>query len=155
MAKHDILVVESDEMALAKVHNALTDLGYMRVEGVKDGRYGVYRRGEKCSADHKGGIVLDSVNRSVTWKGGYCVLTEQQFSVLKLLASHPRKITPHAMLLECVLGYTTPPESNVVASCISTLRARLSPIGLYDLVENIHSVGYRINPTYISTLTLT
>ncbi len=155
MSTRDILVIESDRQALANVHNALTDLGYARVKGIEDGRYGVYRRGEEVVVDKEGSIVLDSAGRTVSWKGGCCKLTEQQFAVLEHLVSHPRSIVPRAILLECVLDYSLPPSSNVVATCISTLRAALAPIGLRHLVLTVRSAGYRINPSFLPHLAQT
>ena len=105
----------------------------------------VLRRG----AEHREGprrvgeIVVDPARRK-TWVGEReVILSNKEFSLLRVLASDPHRVFSKRELLEDVWGYKAPARTRTLDSHASRLRRKLDPEhGRY--VVNCWGVGYRL-----------
>lgn len=103
-------------------------------------RRGGPRREGPCRV---GEIVVDPVRRKTWVAGEEVMLSNKEFSLLRMLASDPHRVFSKAELLEEVWGYRTPARTRTLDSHASRLRRKLDPEhGRF--VVNCWGVGYRL-----------
>lgn len=91
-----------------------------------------------------GDLVLDLLKRQVL-RGGVAVLLQpREFRILEELMREEGKVVTRTMLLERVWNYHFDPQTNIVDTHISRIRAKLNEGGKQDLIETIRGVGYRL-----------
>jgi two-component system OmpR family response regulator len=91
-----------------------------------------------------GGIVMDLLKRQVSRDGVPVPLQPREFRILEELMREDGKVVTRTMLLERVWNYHFDPQTNIVDTHISRLRAKLNEGGKPDMIETIRGVGYRI-----------
>lgn len=91
-----------------------------------------------------GGIVMDLLKRQVSRDGVAVALLPREFRILEELMREDGKVVTKTMLLERVWNYHFDPQTNIVETHISRLRAKLNAGGKRDLIETIRGVGYRM-----------
>ncbi|MCL6740968.1 response regulator transcription factor [Sphingomonas sp. RB56-2] len=93
-----------------------------------------------------GPISIDLLRREVRRDGRKVLLQPREFRLLEeLMRSGERAIT-RTMLLERVWGFHFDPQTNIVETHMSRLRAKLNEDGGPDLIETIRGAGYRMKP---------
>jgi two-component system OmpR family response regulator len=93
--------------------------------------------------DH-GGIRMDLLKRQVTRDGAAVVLQPREFRLLEELLRNEGRIVTRTMFLERVWNYHFDPQTNIVETHISRLRAKLNEGGRLDVIETVRGVGYRM-----------
>jgi two-component system, OmpR family, response regulator len=93
--------------------------------------------------DH-GGIRMDLLKRQVTRDGAAVVLQPREFRLLEELLRNEGRIVTRTMFLERVWNYHFDPQTNIVETHISRLRAKLNEGGRPDVIETVRGVGYRM-----------
>lgn len=91
------------------------------------------------------GLYIDPAKRQVVKAGEKIKLTEMEFSLLELLASHPGKAFPRADILKAVWGYRAGhgSDTRVVDVHVSRLRAKLEPDPAHpELILTARGTGY-------------
>lgn len=91
-----------------------------------------------------GGITLDLSAREVTRDGEPVLLQPREFRLLQELLGNAGKIVTRTMFLERVWSYHFDPQTNIVETHISRLRAKLNQGGKPDLIETVRGAGYRL-----------
>ena len=91
-----------------------------------------------------GGIVMELLKRQVSRDGVALSLLPREFRILEELMREDGKVVTKTMLLERVWNYHFDPQTNIVETHISRLRAKLNAAGKRDLIETIRGVGYRM-----------
>jgi two-component system, OmpR family, response regulator len=91
-----------------------------------------------------GSIEMDLVQRTVTRHGRSVELLPQEFLLLEYLLRNADRAVTRKMLLENVWGIHFDPNTSVVESHISRLRARLNAIGETDAIQTVRGTGYRL-----------
>lgn len=91
-----------------------------------------------------GDVVLDIRRRSVTRAGRDIHLQPREFSLLEVLMRNAGKVVTRTMFLEQVWGFHFDPQTNIVESHLSRLRARLRAGFSDDPIETIRNAGYRM-----------
>ena len=91
------------------------------------------------------GIEIDLLRREVRRNGATIVLQPREFRVLEELMNEGGKIITRTMLLERVWNYHFDPQTNIVETHISHLRAKLNEGGKPDAIETVRGVGYRMS----------
>ena len=91
-----------------------------------------------------GGIVMELLKRQVSRDGVALSLLPREFRILEELMREDGKVVTKTMLLERVWNYHFDPQTNIVETHISRLRAKLNAGGKRDLIETIRGVGYRM-----------
>ena len=91
-----------------------------------------------------GDLELDIVKRRVTRQGREIPLQPREYAVLECLMRHPGSVVSKVMLIEHVWEYSFDPETSVVETTMSRLRAKLNEglPGGPDLIHTIRGVGY-------------
>jgi DNA-binding response OmpR family regulator len=74
-------------------------------------------------------------------------LTTKEFQLLEYFMHHPHQIVTRDQILNQLWEVSSEPISNVVAAQMRLLRRKLSQIGGDRLIETVHGIGYRLNPT--------
>ncbi len=69
-------------------------------------------------------------------------LTSKEYDLLALLMRYPRRVLPHAYILEQVWGYDFEGESNVVPVYVGQLRQKLEASGEARLIHTVRHAGY-------------
>lgn len=95
------------------------------------------------SIEH-GDLVLDLLQRRVSYDGAEIKLTPLEFRVLQALASHPGSVLSEEQLLE--RAWNDPSEVGIerVKFVIHRLRRKLATSGVPDgLIESVRASGYR------------
>jgi two-component system, OmpR family, response regulator len=89
-----------------------------------------------------GALVLDPVQRRVTFRGAPVELSAREFAVLEALLKEPGAVVSREKLEEAVYGWGEEVGSNTVEVHLHHLRRKLAP----ELIRNVRGVGYRIAP---------
>jgi two-component system OmpR family response regulator len=91
-----------------------------------------------------GGITMDLLSRQVLRDGDTVLLQPREFRILEELMREGGKVVTRTMLLERVWSYHFDPQTNIVETHMSRLRAKLNDGGKADLIQTIRGVGYRM-----------
>lgn len=89
-------------------------------------------------------ITMDLRTRQVSRDGISVPLQPREFRILEELLREQGKVVTRTMLLERVWDYHFDPQTNIVETHISRLRAKLNEGGKTDLIETLRGVGYRL-----------
>jgi two-component system, OmpR family, response regulator len=89
-------------------------------------------------------IELDLLKRSVTRSGKVIELLPQEFRLLEYLVRNPDRVLTRRMLLENVWGIHFDPQTSVVESHISRLRAKLNHDFNFDVIQTVRGTGYKL-----------
>jgi len=91
-----------------------------------------------------GDVTLDLLRRDVTRGGRAVHLQPREFALLEQLMRNAGRVVTRTMLLEQVWGYHFDPQTNIVESHLSRLRAKLREAGGDDPIETVRGAGYRM-----------
>lgn len=104
------------------------------------------RQGQSAVATRlwAGDVEMDLLTREV-WRGGASVqLQPREFRLLEELMRHAGQFVTRAMLIERVWNFHFDPQTKIVETHMSRLRAKLNEGGRPDAIENERGVGYRM-----------
>jgi two-component system, OmpR family, response regulator len=93
-----------------------------------------------------GSLSMDLLRREVRRDGKAILLQPREFRLLEELLRNAEKAVTRTMLLERVWGFHFDPQTNIVETHISRLRAKLNEGDKTDLIETLRGVGYRMRP---------
>ena len=101
------------------------------------------------SPDHDGVIAigslrLDRTDRAVTRANRAIILHPREYQLLDMLMRHGGRVVTRAMLLKAIWRFDFDPETKLVESHISRLRAKLNAGFEVDAIETVRGEGYRI-----------
>lgn len=99
-------------------------------------------RGESVSKFEFEDLKLDADTREVSRGDRAISLTRTEFSLLKLLMEHPRKVLSRNTILEEVWGYDFPTSGNALEVYIGYLRKKTESAGEPRLIHTVRGVGY-------------
>ncbi len=89
-------------------------------------------------------LELDLLRRTATRGGRRIDLQPQEFKLLEYLIRHAGQVVTRTMLLENVWSFHFDPQTNIVESHVSRLRAKIDR-GFAPLIETVRGAGYRID----------
>lgn len=89
-------------------------------------------------------LAMHLLKREVRRDGETIVLQPREFQLLEELLRNEGRLVTRTMLLEKVWNYHFDPQTNIVETHISRLRAKLNGNGGLDLIETIRGAGYRM-----------
>ena len=95
-----------------------------------------------------GELEMDLVKRLVTWRGREIALQPREFALLEYLLHNKGSVVSKIMIMEHVWDYGFDPETSLVETTVSRLRAKLSEggeagkIGAGELIQTVRGVGY-------------
>ncbi len=91
-----------------------------------------------------GDLEMDLVRRRVTRAGKAIDLLPREFALLEHLLRHKGRVQTRTMLLEAVWDISFDPQTNVVETHVSRLRAKVDkPFGK-ELIKTVRGAGYKI-----------
>jgi two-component system OmpR family response regulator len=99
--------------------------------------------GETLTRLSVGKVELDLLKRAVTRAGAAVDLLPQEFRLLEYLMRNPDRIITRTMLLEHVWNIHFDPQTSVVESHISRLRAKLNRGFEIDAIQTVRGAGYK------------
>lgn len=74
-------------------------------------------------------------------------LTPKEYSFLELFLRNGRRVLNRSFIIEHLWSLEEPPSEDTVKAHIKSLRHKLKAVGAPDnLIETVHSVGYRLKP---------
>jgi two-component system OmpR family response regulator len=91
-----------------------------------------------------GPLRIDLLKREVRRDGRVIALQPREFRLLEELMRNGDRVVTRTMLLERVWEFHFDPQTNIVETHISRLRAKLNEGGGQDLIETVRGVGYRM-----------
>lgn len=101
-----------------------------------------------------GELEMDLVKRLVTWRGREIALQPREFALLEYLLRNKGSVVSKIMIMENVWDYGFDPETSLVETTVSRLRAKLNEggdagknaeggkSGAGDLIQTVRGVGY-------------
>jgi DNA-binding response OmpR family regulator len=102
-----------------------------------------------------GDLKLDLTTHQTTYAGSAIALSPKEFLLLQLFLKRTDWIHKHSAILEQLWTLDEDARGEeAVRAHIKGLRRKLKTVGAADLVETIHGVGYRLNPSYAKTSAL-
>lgn len=97
-----------------------------------------------------GSLNFDPSTYEVNYGNKPLHLTPKEYSLLELLLRNGRRILSRRAIIGHIWPIDTPPEEDTVKVHIRSLRQKLKAVGApEDLIETVHSMGYRLNKEYI------
>jgi two-component system OmpR family response regulator len=93
--------------------------------------------------EHRG-ILVDLLKREVERDGNPIQLQPLEFRILEELMREAGRVVTRTMMLERVWNYHFDPQTNIVDTHISRLRAKLNEGGRPDAIETVRGAGYRM-----------
>ena len=87
-------------------------------------------------------LVLDTGAREAHRDDRAIRLTSKEYDLLALFMRHPRRVLPHAYILEQVWGYDFEGDSNLVPVYVGQLRQKLEAAGERRLIHTVRHAGY-------------
>ena len=92
-----------------------------------------------------GDLQMDLIRRTVTGYDVVIVLLPREFALLVCLLRRKGRVQTRTMLLEAVWDLNFDPQTNVVESHISRLRAKVDKPFPTELIKTVRGAGYRID----------
>ena len=92
-----------------------------------------------------GDLRMDLIRRKVTRAGTEIDLLPREFALLECLLRRKGRVQTRTMLLEAVWDLSFDPQTNVVESHISKLRAKVDKPFNGELIQTVRGAGYRID----------
>ena len=95
-----------------------------------------------------GDLEMDLVKRRVTRGGREVALQPREFALLEHLLRNKGQAVSKISLMEHVWDYSFDPETSVVETTVSRLRAKLNESGAgdADLIRTVRGIGYVLSP---------
>ena len=87
---------------------------------------------------------MDLLSREVRRGGRPVTLQPREFRLLEELMRHAGEFVTRTMLLERVWDFHFDPQTKIVETHMSRLRAKLNEGEARDAIETVRGVGYRI-----------
>lgn len=92
-----------------------------------------------------GKLNLNPSTFEVTYENQFLHLTPKEYSLLELLLRNGRRVLSRNVIIEHLWSLENPPQEDTVKAYIKTLRQKFKTVGApIDLIETIHSIGYRL-----------
>ncbi|MHA6265130.1 winged helix-turn-helix domain-containing protein [Arenibacterium sp. CAU 1754] len=91
-----------------------------------------------------GDLKMDLIRRKVTRSGQDITLLPREFALLEHLLRRKGRVQTRTMLLESVWDINFDPQTNVVETHISRLRAKVDKPFDHELIQTVRGAGYRI-----------
>ena len=91
-----------------------------------------------------GGIEMDLLARDVRRDGQLVLLQPREFRLLEELMRNAGQFVTRTMLLERIWDFHFDPQTKIVETHMSRLRAKLNEGNLPDAIETVRGVGYRV-----------
>ncbi|MDO5705869.1 MAG: response regulator transcription factor [Paracoccus sp. (in: a-proteobacteria)] len=92
-----------------------------------------------------GDLRMDLIGRTVTRAGQPIDLLPREFALLECLLRRKGRVQTRTMLLEAVWDLSFDPQTNVVESHVSRLRAKVDKPFDSELIHTVRGAGYRID----------
>lgn len=90
-----------------------------------------------------GDLELNRLSQSACRAGKQISLKPREFRLLEFMMLHAGQVVTRTMLLEAVWDFHFDPQTSVVESHISRLRAKIDRGFTYDLIHTVRYAGYR------------
>ena len=92
------------------------------------------------------GLVIDTVNNTVSLEGEELTLTAKEYAILELLMKHPQKVFSKSNLFESIWGDEYLSEDNTLNVHVSNLRNKLKKISPEkDFIDTVWGIGFRLH----------
>ncbi|NEP50611.1 MAG: response regulator transcription factor [Moorea sp. SIO3C2] len=92
-----------------------------------------------------GDLRLDPSTYEVSYAHQPIHFTRKEYSLLEFFLRNGRRVLTRSVIIEHVWSFENPPEEETVNAYIKSLRRKLRLAGApRDLIETVHSVGYRL-----------
>ena len=92
------------------------------------------------------GLVIDTVNNTVSLEGEELTLTAKEYAILELLMKHPQKVFSKSNLFESIWGEEYLSEDNTLNVHVSNLRNKLKKIcPEKDFIDTVWGIGFRLH----------
>ncbi|MBP1807012.1 winged helix-turn-helix domain-containing protein [Rubellimicrobium aerolatum] len=91
-----------------------------------------------------GDLVIDLLRRRVTRAGVEIDLLPREFALLEHLVRRKGRVQTRTMLLEAVWDISFDPQTNVVETHVSRLRAKIDRPFATELIQTVRGAGYRV-----------
>lgn len=91
-----------------------------------------------------GSLAIDLLHRDVRHAGRLIPLQPREIRLLEELMRNPGRVVTRSMMLERVWGFHFDPQTNLVETHMSRLRAKLALGGAKDVIETVRGAGYRL-----------
>jgi two-component system OmpR family response regulator len=91
-----------------------------------------------------GGLLLDPAARTLRHDGHLVDLTALEFAIVEALLKRPGHVLTRDMLIDAAYGPNMHVAERTVDSHVRNIRAKLRLVGGGDVIETVHSVGFKL-----------
>ncbi len=93
-----------------------------------------------------GDLCLDPKACEVSYKGITLRLYPKEYELLKLFFDYPNHVLSSSVIIERLWSFDSVPTESAVRTHIKGLRRKLKEVGADDVIQTVHSLGYRLKP---------
>jgi DNA-binding winged helix-turn-helix (wHTH) protein len=93
-----------------------------------------------------GNLRLDAEACEVSYQGSILRLYPKEYELLKLFFDCPKQVLSPEVIIERLWYFDTAPSESAVRTHIKGLRRKLKDAGAEDVIQTVHSLGYRLKP---------
>lgn len=97
-----------------------------------------------ASALSRGFVRLDIPAHAAYWRDKKVQLTAMEFSILKTFLRHPERVWSREQLIEAAYDNDISVSDRTIDSHIRHVREKYAKVGCKEIVETVHSVGYKL-----------
>jgi two-component system OmpR family response regulator len=96
-------------------------------------------------------LEMDLLRRILTRGGRRVELQPREFQLLEFLMRNAERVVTRTMLLEAVWDFHFDPQTNIVETHMSRLRAKLAGEGAPELIHTVRGAGYALRAPLMQT----
>ncbi len=93
-----------------------------------------------------GDLRLEPEACEVSYKGNTLRLYPKEYELLKLFFDYPKQVLSPSVIIERLWYFDSAPSESAVRTHIKGLRRKLKDAGVEDIIQTVHSLGYRLKP---------
>ncbi|MGI0483892.1 two-component system response regulator RppA [Pantanalinema rosaneae CENA516] len=91
-------------------------------------------------------LILHLPTLTLEREGQNLQLSTREFQLLEYLMRHPRQVLSRNQIEQALWEWGSEPESNAITALVRRLRQRLQAVGVFNWLETVYGMGYRLNP---------
>ncbi|MBD2015703.1 winged helix-turn-helix transcriptional regulator [Microcoleus sp. FACHB-53] len=93
-----------------------------------------------------GDLRLDPEACEVSYQGNTLRLYPKEYELLKLFFDYPKRVLSPSFIMDRLWSFDSIPSESAVRAHIKGLRRKLKDAGAENVIQTVHSLGYRLKP---------
>lgn len=101
-----------------------------------------------------GSLRFDPSSRELSYAGQPLNLRPKELAIMELLLRQKHRLSSRQLILDHLWSLEDCPDDNTIKAHIRGIRRSLETVGASNLIETLYGKGYRLNPAYLESSSL-